>query len=98
MKSLSEASLSKFLNLPVKNEKMEKIGEIVDILAKKDSGKIIGILIKLNKFNELLDKLPKDENGYVAVPISAVKVNENFISLNERKIKVLLIRARRHIT
>lgn len=95
---MSEASLSKFLNLPVKNERMEKVGEVVDILAKKKDGKIIGILVKPSKINELLDKLPKDENGYIAIPISAIKMNENFIFLNERKIKVLLIRARRYTT
>lgn len=95
---MSEASLSKFLNLPVKNERMEKVGEVVDILAKKKDGRIIGILVKPNKINELLDKLPKDENGYVAIPISVIKLNENFIFLNERKIKVLLIRARRYTT
>jgi len=95
---LSEASLSKFLSLPVKNERMEKVGEVVDILAKKDDGKIIGILVKPSKINELLDKLPKDENGYIAIPISAIKLNENFIFLNERKIRVLLIRARRYTT
>jgi len=98
VKSLGEASLSKFLNLPLKNERMEKMGEVVDILAKKDNGKIIGILVKPSKINELLDKLPKDENGYIAIPISAVKMKENFIFLNERKIKVLLIRARRYTT
>ena len=95
---MSEASLSKFLSLPVKNERMEKVGEVVDILAKKDDGKIIGILVKPIKINELLDKLPKDENGYIAIPISAIKLNENFIFLNERKIRVLLIRARRYTT
>jgi len=95
---LSEASLSKFLSLPVKNERMEKVGEVVDILAKKDDGKIIGILVKPIKINELLDKLPKDENGYIAIPISAIKLNENFMFLNERKIRVLLIRARRYTT
>jgi len=98
VESLSEASLSKFLSLPVKNERMEKVGEVVDILAKKDDGKIIGILVKPIKINELLDKLPKDENGYIAIPISAIKLNENFIFLNERKIRVLLIRARRYTT
>ena len=50
---MSEASLSKFLNLPVKNERMEKVGEVVDILAKKKDGRIIGILVKPNKINEL---------------------------------------------
>ncbi len=95
---MSEASLSKFLSLPVKNERMEKVGEVVDILAKKDDGKIIGILVKPSKINELLDKLPKDENGYIAIPISAIKLNENFMFLNERKIRVLLIRARRYTT
>ncbi len=95
---MSEASLSKFLSLPVKNERMEKVGEVVDILAKKDDGKIIGILVKPIKINELLDKLPKDENGYIAIPISAIKLNENFMFLNERKIRVLLIRARRYTT
>jgi len=98
VESLSEASLSKFLSLPVKNERMEKVGEVVDILAKKDDGKIIGILVKPSKINELLDKLPKDENGYIAIPISAIKLNENFMFLNERKIRVLLIRARRYTT
>jgi len=95
---LSEISFSKLLDLPVKNEKMEKIGEVVDLLVKKEDGKIVGVLIKPNKLSELLNKLPMDENGRVAVPFSAIKISDNFIFLNERKLKVLLIRARRYTT
>jgi len=95
---LSEISFSKLLDLPVKNEKMEKIGDVVDLLVKKEDGKIVGVLIKPNKLSELLNKLPMDENGCVAVPFSAIKINADFIFLNERKLKVLLIRARRYTT
>lgn len=89
---------SKLLNLPVKNEKMEKIGEVADLLVKKEGGRIVGVLIKPNKLSELLNKLPIDENGCVAVPFSTVKISGDFIFLNERKLKALLIRAQRYTT
>ena len=74
------------------NEFGKKVGQIVDLVIDKKSGRILAFVVKASKSEELLHKLTKDEKGNIYIPLSVISIMKNEFQINEKKLRLIILK------
>lgn len=90
--ALSKELLHSIINREIVNEFGRKVGQIVDLVIDKKSGRIQAILAKTNKSEELLQRLTKDERGNIYIPISVISIIKNVFRIDEKKLRLIILK------
>ncbi|MFB0560506.1 MAG: PRC-barrel domain-containing protein [Candidatus Lokiarchaeia archaeon] len=89
---MSKQLLQSIINTKIVNEFGKKIGQIVDLVIDKKSGRIIVFVAKVSKSEELLQKLTKDEKGNIYIPISVISIMKNEFQIDEKKLRLIILK------
>ncbi|WXG40767.1 MAG: PRC-barrel domain-containing protein [Candidatus Freyarchaeum deiterrae] len=89
---MSKELLHSIINREIVNEFGRKVGQIVDLVIDKKSGRIQAILAKTNKSEELLQRLTKDERGNIYIPISVISIIKNVFRIDEKKLRLIILK------
>ncbi len=89
---LSKDLLQNVINKGILNEFGRRIGRVVDLVIDKRSGRILAIVAKTSKSEELLQKLSKDEKGNVYIPVSVVSDVRDVFQIDEKKLRLIILK------
>ena len=89
---LSKDLLQNVINKGILNEFGRRIGRVVDLVIDKRSGRILAIVAKTSKSEELLQKLTKDEKGNVYIPFSVVSDVRDVFQIDEKKLRLIILK------
>ncbi|MHA1207922.1 MAG: PRC-barrel domain-containing protein [Candidatus Freyarchaeota archaeon] len=84
--------LQNVINKGILNEFGRRIGRVVDLVIDKRSGRILAIVAKTSKSEELLQKLTKDEKGNVYIPVSVVSDVRDVFTIDEKKLRLIILK------
>ncbi|MHA1429458.1 MAG: PRC-barrel domain-containing protein [Candidatus Freyarchaeota archaeon] len=84
--------LQNVINKGILNEFGRRIGRVVDLVIDKRSGRILAIVAKTSKSEELLQKLTKDEKGNVYIPVSVVSDVRDAFTIDEKKLRLIILK------
>ena len=88
--------IEKIIRKPVKDDKGARIGRINDLIFDEKTGDILGFLVKVTRRNELLETLPRDKEGCIMIPFSAlIDFGEKGAEISLRKLRILLSKTSR---
>jgi sporulation protein YlmC with PRC-barrel domain len=89
---LSKELLHGIINREIVNEFGSKVGQVVDLVIDKKSGRILAFVAKISKSEELLNKLAKDEKGNIYIPISVISTIKNGFQIDEKKLRLIILK------
>lgn len=89
---MSKELLQNLINTKVVNEFGKKVGQIIDLVIDKKSGRILAFVAKVNKSEELLHKLTKDEKGNIYIPLSIISITKNEFRVDEKKLRLIILK------
>ena len=89
---LSKDLLQNVINKGILNEFGRRIGRVVDLVIDERSGRILAIVAKTSKSEELLQKLSKDEKGNVYIPVSVVSDVRDVFQIDEKKLRLIILK------
>ena len=90
--ALSKELLHSIVNREIVNEFGRKVGQVLDLVIDKKSGRILAVVAKISKSEELLQKLTKDERGNVYIPISVISIIKNEFQIDEKKLRLIILK------
>jgi sporulation protein YlmC with PRC-barrel domain len=90
--ALSKELLHSIVNREIVNEFGRKVGQVLDLVIDKKSGRILAVVAKTSKSEELLQKLTKDEKGNIYIPISVISVIKNEFQIDEKKLRLIILK------
>ncbi len=89
---MSKELLQSIINKKIINEFGKKVAQIVDLIIDKKSGKILAVVAKTSKSEELLNKLTKDENGNIFIPLSVISIVKNEFQIDDKKLRLIILK------
>nr|MDO8080572.1 PRC-barrel domain-containing protein [Candidatus Freyarchaeota archaeon] len=89
---MSKELLHSIVNREIVNEFGRKVGQVVDLVIDKKSGRILAVIAKIGKSEELLHKLTKDERGNIYIPISVISIVKNSFQIDEKKLRLIILK------
>lgn len=89
---MSKELLHSIINREIVNEFGRKVGQVVDLVIDKKSGRILALVAKISKSEELLNKLTKDERGNIYIPMSVISITKNEFQIDEKKIRLIILK------
>lgn len=89
---LSKVLLHNIINRDIMNEFGRKVGQVVDLLIDKKSGKVLAFVAKIGKSEELLNELAKDERGNIYIPTSVMSITKNELQIDEKKLRLIILK------
>jgi len=84
--------VSKLRSMNVVSDRGLQIGRVVDISFDETTGKIISLIVKPVS-GEALASFPRNEDGTISLPFTAVLSVKDFIVVNEKVIGIHLMRS-----
>ncbi|MEM3585790.1 MAG: PRC-barrel domain-containing protein [Candidatus Jordarchaeaceae archaeon] len=89
---MSKELLNSIINRDIVDEFGRKVGQVVDLLIDKKSGRILAFVAKTSKSEELLNKLSKDERGNIYIPTSVISTVKNGFQIDEKKLRLIILK------
>ncbi len=89
---MSKELLQNLINRKILNEFGKKVGQVLDLIIDKKSGKIQAVVAKIDKSEEILQKLTKDEKGNIYIPFSVISVIKNDFQIDEKKLRLIILK------
>ena len=89
---MSKVFLHNIINKDIINEFRRKVGQVVDLLIDKKSGKVLAFVVKISKSEELLNELVKDERGNIYIPTSVISITKNELQIDEKKLRLIILK------
>jgi sporulation protein YlmC with PRC-barrel domain len=89
---LSKELLQNLINRKILNEFGKKVGQVLDLIIDKKSGKIQAVVAKVDKSEEILQKLTKDEKGNTYIPFSVISIIKNDFQIDEKKLRLIILK------
>lgn len=85
-------ALKDIINKKIVNELGKRVGQIVDLVIDKKSGKIVAVVAKASKSEEILQNLTKDEKGNIYIPLSVISIIKNEFQIDEKKLRLIILK------
>lgn len=89
---MSKELLQNLINRKILNEFGRKVGQVLDLIIDKKSGKIQAVVAKVDKSEEILQKLTKDEKGNTYIPFSVISIIKNDFQIDEKKLRLIILK------
>ncbi|GEM_PF-4764538 len=89
---MSKELLQNLINRKILNEFGKKVGQVLDLIIDKKSGKIQAVVAKVDKSEEILQKLTKDEKGNTYIPFSVISIIKNDFQIDEKKLRLIILK------
>ncbi|MEM2134537.1 MAG: PRC-barrel domain-containing protein [Candidatus Freyarchaeota archaeon] len=89
---MSKELLQNLINRKILNEFGKKVGQVLDLIIDKKSGKIQAVVAKVDKSEEILQKLTKDEKGNTYIPFSVISMIKNDFQIDEKKLRLIILK------
>ncbi|MGQ9721953.1 MAG: PRC-barrel domain-containing protein [Candidatus Jordarchaeum sp.] len=85
-------ALKDIINKKIVNELGKRVGQIVDLVIDKKSGKIVAVVAKASKSEEILQNLTKDEKDNIYIPLSVISIIKNEFQIDEKKLRLIILK------
>ncbi|MBS7250675.1 MAG: PRC-barrel domain-containing protein [Candidatus Freyarchaeota archaeon] len=89
---MSKELLQNLINRKILNEFGKKVGQVLDLIIDKKSGKIQAVVAKVDKSEEILQKLTRDEKGNTYIPFSVISMIKNDFQIDEKKLRLIILK------
>jgi len=83
---------SKLRSIPVISDRGLQVGKVIDLSFDETSGKIISLIVKPVS-SEAFTNFPKNEDGTISLPFTAVVSIKDFVVVSEKVIGIHLMKS-----